>query len=397
MKQQKYLSLALAIIMALSCSLLYPVPAQALDLIGVIEMIDTRLNNVFEDQLAEMVRKTNELNAGCGLPDLNLQIESTAVINDFAGNTYTLVECAPTGYMIYHNESGIFVEYSPVSHSPYFGAEGAFYYAGPNEYYIQNEDESTYRYAFDTETLTAAQLIDLTENSELVNQTLVENRNEYVLDYINGSSTTRPAELYAAEDNQASTMTVTSGDWTLVDNYGFFMRLSNCGYISGGKCGYIAAGILLAYDEIYNSLDTIPNSYYSYSNGAYSLSTSLATALYNKGVSLGYGASTTSVAIHYTVKSWLEGRGINADHTSLYIPFGSNSTIKSKLNNDRPVIWFGAVTENSYNSTTGNHAVVVYGYTSDWTGISFVAHFGWNNATTVYFSGVLGSLYTYEY
>lgn len=394
MKTRRSLSLVLSIIMALSCSLLCPVSAHALNLIGVIEMVDVRLNNVFEDQLAEMVRKTNELNESCGLPDLYLQIESTTVISDFAGNAYTLVECAPIGYMIYHNESGIFVESSPVSHSPYYGVEGDFYYAGPNEYYIKNE--SAYRYAFDAKTLTEDQVIELIENSDLVNQTLVENQNEYVLNYINGSSTTRPAELYEAEDNQASTMTVTSGDWTLVDNYGFFMKLNNCGYISGGKCGYIAAGILLAYDEIYNSLDTIPNSYYSYSNGAYSLSTSLATALYNKGVSLGYGASTTSVAIHYTVKSWLEDRGIDADHTSLYIPFGSNSTIKSKLNNDRPVIWFGAVTENSYNSTTGNHAVVVYGYTSDWTGTSFVAHFGWNNATTVYFAGVLGSLYTYE-
>lgn len=395
MKSKQYLSLALVVIMTLS--LLCPVSVHALDLIGSADTIDIRLNNVFEDQLAEMNRNTAEL---YGLTDsnmLNISLSSISTIYDFAGNEYTLVECDPVGYMIYHNSSGVFVEYSPVTNSPFFGIEGEYRYCGPNEYYVMDTDENCFRYVFDDEVLTSAHESELVNHSISVNNALVENSNEYVLNYINGTSDVRPAELYAAEDNSASTMTVTSGDWTYVNNCSFFMNLNNCGYITGGKCGYIAAGILLAYDEINNSLDTIPNSYYSYSGGQYSLSTSIATALYNKGVSLGYGASTTSVAIHYTVKSWLEGRGISADHTSLYIPFGSASTIVSKLKNDRPVIWFGAVTEQDFDSTTGNHAVVVYGYSSDWTGHSFVAHFGWTNATTVYFSGVLGSLYTYEY
>lgn len=394
MKCKKYLSLALVAI--LTISMLCPVSAQALDLIGSVESTDTRLANVFSDQLDEMKRNTAELYGLDDPSEIEMEISEITTITDFSGNEYTLIECDPVGYMIYHNASGIFVECSPVTHSPFYGAEGESRYGGPNEYYILDDAVESYRYALDSECLTDAQVEALETRSDLVNETLVENQNENVLNYINGTSNVRPAQYYAAE-NQASTMTVSSGDWTLVNNYSFFVNLNSCGYISGGKCGYIAAGILLAYDEICNGLDTIPDSYYSYSSGRYSLSTSLATALYNKGVSLGYSASTTSVAIHYTVKSWLEGRGIDADHTSLYIPFGSNSTISSKIKKDRPVIWFGAVTEQSFDDNTGNHAVVVYGYTSSWTGTSFVAHFGWNNATMVYFSGVLGSLYTYEY
>ena len=32
-----------------------------------------------------------------------------------------------------------------------------------------------------------------------------------------------------------------------------------------------------------------------------------------------------------------------------------------------------------------------------WYSNEFVAHFGWNNATKVYFTGILGSMYSYEW
>ncbi len=388
MKRKQYFSFIL--VAALIFSLLCPINAHAFNLTGNVDTSNTRLSNIFEDQLSEMKRNTAML---CGLNNLSMvdaQISSITTIVDFSGNEYTLVECEPTGYMIYHNDSGIFVESSLVVHSPFYGIKGDVRYCGPNEYYVNAENSKDFRYVFDEECLSGTQIQHLKEKSALVNQTLIENSNENVLNYISGISNVRPY----ATGNQISAKTVTGDGWTLVDNYSFFANLNDCGYISGGKCGYIAAGILLAYDKIYNGMDTIPNWYYSYNDGRYSLSPSLPTALYNKGVSLGYGASTTSVAIHYTVKSWLGDRGIITHHTSLYVPFGNNLTIVSKLKNDRPVIWFGAVTDQTFDSTTGNHAVVVYGHS--WSGNNFVAHFGWENATMVYFSGVLGSLYTYD-
>jgi len=86
------------------------------------------------------------------------------------------------------------------------------------------------------------------------------------------------------------------------------------------------------------------------------------------------------------------------DHTSLYIPFGTNVTIANRIDDDRPTIWFGNIIDQTFNDTTGNHAVVVYGYTYGLlSGYSFVAHFGWTNATEVYYTGILGSVYTYEW
>ena len=89
---------------------------------------------------------------------------------------------------------------------------------------------------------------------------------------------------------ESSSRSVTVDGWKYVKDYTFFTELKDCGYIDGGRCGYIAAAMLLAYD-----------------------------------------------------------------------------------------------------------AVLVYGYYAMSDTTQFVAHFGWPGATKVYFSGVLGSLYAYEW
>lgn len=390
--KKRIVSLLMAVIMILSCTILSSATAFAAEYIGTAELSDARLSNVLQDQLDEMVSNSNYLRGG----DTTLEIAQISKISDFDGNTYTLVECSPQGYMIYNDASGVFVESSPAVNSPFYGKSGTYKYVGPNEYYIVDDTDEC-RNVLSDEIVDSVALANLSEKSIIVNQTLVENKNEYVLNYISGKSDVSLAQLYALEDEMATTRSVDVGDWTCVKNYSFFMNLDDCGYISGGKCGYIAAGILLTYDKIYNGKNTVTyGTHYTYSNGKYSIKTALPTALYNKGVSLGYGASTTSVAIHYTVEAWLSDRGLTVDHTSLYVPFGNNVTIQNRIDDDRPTIWFGNVSDQSYNDTTGNHAVVVYGYS---TGLfySFVAHFGWTGATEVYYTGILGSVYTYEW
>ena len=388
--RKRIVSLLMAVVMMLSFSLVSSATVFAAD----NSFTSSRLAEVLQDQLDEMIDNSNELRG----TNRTLQITQISKISDFDGNTYTLVECAPNGYMIYHDASGIFVESSPVVNSPFYGESGTYKYVGPNEYYIIGED-SVCRNVLSGVCVDSATLTKLTEKSEIITQTLVENKNDYVLNYVSGKSNVSLAEVYALEKEMAAARSVEVGDWTCVKNYGFFMNLNNCGYISGGKCGYIAAGILLTYDKIYNGKNTVTSgTHYSYSNGVYSIKTALPTALYNKGVSLGYGASTTSVAIPYTVEAWLADRGITVDHTSLYIPFGTNVTIANRIDDDRPTIWFGNISDQTFNDTTGNHAVVVYGYTYGLlSGYSFVAHFGWTNATEVYYTGILGSVYTYEW
>lgn len=64
--------------------------------------------------------------------DTEASINSTKTLYDFAGNTYTLVECAPTGYMIMCDDSATMVEYSGTSPSPYLGLTNNLYYGGPS-------------------------------------------------------------------------------------------------------------------------------------------------------------------------------------------------------------------------------------------------------------------------
>lgn len=357
-----------------------------------------RLTDVFEEQIAIMQQNSREVNSSTVIEDIN--IKSVYEVKDFDENVFTVVECDPIGYMIYHNESGNFIEYSPATHSPFWGTTGDIRYVGPNEYYVCDVGSKTYRYVFDKQELTSAEISELKKHSKETNEILIKNKNQNTLDYINGE--TNACISCNSEENGIALLTETYNGFTVIDGYEFFTNMGDCGYVSGGKCGYIAAAMLLAYDKAVNGKSTMSGLFLDqttdvYGNVSYSIDPYFTHCLYVRGTELGYGNSTTSVEIHYTVEKWLAERGITVNHTSLYIPFGSDSTIVSKLKVNRPVIWFGYVSDNDYDGSTGNHAIVVYGYKSSWFTTEFVAHFGWNGANEVYFSGILGSVYTYEW
>lgn len=170
-------------IVTLSFTLFLSCSVFAIDRIGTTGSISIRLNSVLEDQLNEMVANSNELRG----TNRKLQISQIMKISDFDGNTYTLVECAPSGYMIYHDASGIFVESSPVVNSPFYGNSGTYKYVGPNEYYIIDSN-SVCRDVLSDTVVDVAILSNLAEKSDIINQTLVANKNDYILDYVNSKS-----------------------------------------------------------------------------------------------------------------------------------------------------------------------------------------------------------------
>ena len=351
--------------------------------------LDSRLVEVFEKQVERMCQ-LNESSTG---ESVDLQIASIETISDFDGNEYTLVECAPTGYMIYHNASGVFVEYSPVTNSPYYNAKEEGKYVGPNAYYLAKGNE-TYIDVLKNKQINASQVASLQNTSEKINNELAENRNIDILNYIEGNTNISLADIYEQSTTYASTRTVSENDGVYVEGYEFFSELIQCGYIDGGKCGYIAAAMLLTYDAIVHDKNTMPLGYYNESE--HSLSPRLATRLYELGVELGHSAGTSSIDIHDTVKEWLTKRALTVNHISLYLPTYSTLKIKALIDRDRPVIWFGAITDNNFDHTSSSgHAVVIYGYVNNGIQSELVAHFGWNGATGVYFSGILGSMYSY--
>lgn len=356
-----------------------------------IEAEEDRLLEVFETQI-EIMKQYEWESEGKIIDEMN--ILSIEKIKDFEGNEYTLVECTPTGYMIYHNESGNFVEYSPVTNSPYYEENGERKYAGPNAYYIENK----YGHIdiLGNNMLSSTQVEWLKKTSGKINDTLNQTINKDIIDYIKGKTNMFISEGHTTLATESSSRSVTVDGWKYVKDYTFFTELKDCGYIDGGRCGYIAAAMLLAYDAVINGKDTMPLGYYDADNHA--LSPRVATRLYESAVELGYSSSTTSKEIHYTVKDWMIRRMLSVKHTSLWAPFALTYHIQDFIRKDRPVIWFGLIFDNSFdNQTFISHAVLVYGYYAMSDTTQFVAHFGWPGATKVYFSGALGSLYAYEW
>lgn len=373
----------------------------AMENVAVVK--SARLQILFENHLDNMTKMKEEQNKMDGIDESlpNIEISEISEIEDFDGNVYTLVECEPVGYMIYHNDSGRFVEYSIVTRSPYDNCEGEYFYAGPNEYYIQPEGTTELKYLFENDYINQEDKETLAELSERIDDVLTENADQLTLNYIKGKNDFSSIQSQRSISEKSVMPDAAASGYKYVKSSAFFRNLNNCGYISGNKCGYIAAGMLLTYDKAINGKNFVTAStHYTGSGTSCSIKTALPTALYNKGVSLGYSNETTSVAIHYTVEGWLTDRGQSVNHVSLYIPFASANTIAGYIDSNRPVIWFGNISYNTHNQgSAGNHAVVVYGYTRPNTALdpTFVAHFGWTNATEVYFSGILGSMYTYTY
>ena len=450
---------------------------------------------------------------------------------------------------------------------------GNLYYSGLKEYYIKNSasaaglkgSDAEYKHTvLEDKVLYSSDITDYKLASEKLNETLVKEQNENIVNFIQYNmpykSRLEDSNVSQISGQSISPQSIVNNGQTLVKNYGFFSRLKNCGYISGGKCGYIAAGILMAYrqntfgeaympasylnysssvrikmqvtpnnngpkvvvsananriyytlrnasgtivsqsyvDANYNAWDfaqwnnlaagqyrfqvqapggnvetitftkgnvsvrtninVLPDPigpqvaistnankiYYTLRNssngivsqshidtnynswdfscwtglaaGQYrfqvqapggnvetitftvnnpSLSTSLATTLYNVGVEKGEGSQINSKILVDVVNNYLSKYGYSkVNYYENRFPFATTSNVASNIDLDRPVIMFGNIFENSFDERENiMHAVVAYGYKYD--GIyNFIAHFGWDNATEVYFSGLLIGMYT---
>ena len=116
----------------------------------------------------------------------SVSISRVKEIEDFSGNKYSVIECAPTGYYIYHNESGNFVEYSAESNSPYLNVSGKIYYGGPTFYYVENEGK--YCHTITDEEFLISDKSGLAEMSTTLDTTLNAHKDVAVLDVVEGKA-----------------------------------------------------------------------------------------------------------------------------------------------------------------------------------------------------------------
>lgn len=320
----------------------------------------------------------------------NRKITQIKELSDFSDNKYFIVELYPTGYLIYHENSEDIVEWAEDSPSPYLNLDGNLYYGGPTFYYQANS--LTANHTITSETLLVENFNQYVSRSNEMNDLLVANAIEKQ-SAIALYETLMKSEL-PPPDMQPMNYT------RAIANSSFYRNMtSNVGYatVSGteGICGYIALNLLIGYHDKYNNDNIMDDVYWSnaYKVGLKNHADSLSLHLYNLNPKNG----TISVDIHETMLRYSTERGLSFQHEDWIAPIAMNPMITAAIDHDRPVIYFGWISDPRGGDNI-THAVVVYEYTllQFWGityGFAFKAHYGWQNYSQVNFSGVLGSLY----
>ncbi len=325
------------------------------------------------------------------------KIEKVKSLKDFDGNDYTLFELAPTGYIIYSNHSGIFYEYSFSSISPYYGYEGDLYYGSMKAYYqkVGNEFVST---VFPDEILQRDGVDGLREECKIVNERNTETKAAYNLQYIEGDiSLDKIRALNAAACAKQSATVMASNPQPKISMENFFKPLdlkSEFGYRDGGVCGYIAANMVLAYNDIAYENGLVPDQYID--RTAMTLN---GETLTNK--LLEYGGQDPTLT-NYTypgtdansmgdiVRAFIKGESeisLPWNITTWWFAINANGAIDK----NQPPILFGNYNPPSAKSAgmnggargAINHAVVAYGRTSSFWSTAYRVHYGWGSYSDV--------------
>lgn len=374
-------------------------------LVGVMTLVVLSFQTTAVAQAASISSRENRLYAFIdeNVSGMNSEYETNVTrsaiktLHDFAGNSYTLIECNPTGYMIMCDASATMVEYSGLSPSPYEGLTEDLFYAGPTYFYTYQDGVYEHTITGDVLEIESSTIQNtLLEICTEMHQSFINDANQAALNYINSGIQTR-----------TETVNLYGTNWTCVDNSAFFRNKTTSaqiGYMDGGYCGYIAAGLLIGYYDTFVR-ECMPDNYMSgtgvnrHFNGS-----GLTNELYGCRPN-GASNATTSTVIRRTLNKYYDNHNYNMGSYDMITPFFSGTTLKKLVDNNTPSILFGRLgpatsPTGPTSGDGGNHAVVVYGYKKDGAGNSrfaFLVHYGWSQysmATVNYTSySVFGSMY----
>lgn len=181
--------------------------------------------------------------------DKDLKVFDTKTLKDFDGNNYTLFELNPVGYIIYHNDSGRYVEYSENSVLPYKNHSCNLYYGGPKQYYCLSENYLTHtvrpEMSFE---ITIEQEQMLVESSRELASRLNEQPITSTLDYIRGKKITIPPEIKSVMQSvSARSATPNLSMAEFFTKLKYENEIGYCEVNKNGVCGYIAANMIIGY------------------------------------------------------------------------------------------------------------------------------------------------------
>ena len=302
------------------------------------------------------------------------ELAQVKYLTDFAGNSYTLAECTPSGYLIYNNQTSIIVENAPNSLSPYQGRTSGLYYAGPTKYYYYDLSAHEYKHTILDEVLSADTVIYQREICCQMQLALKQQKTE-LLQKANSPGLTTTADVYKYVGNHKSFFT----NLTTANKMGYY-----CPANSDGVCGYVASGLVLLYFDYYHNGNFIDNGTYLASSGSAFKNGNFTKFLYeNIGKSeLNYtdDAINATQAAKVMQKYLSVSQNISVSYWSATMPTASD--VVNQIDKGRPVIytdrWY---TPQSNSGDTVDHSIVIYGY--NYSTNDLVAHFGWEGYAEV--------------
>lgn len=325
---------------------------------------------------SELVSQTNP----------NLSIAEIRSLKDFSGNEYVLIECNPTGYLIYHRDSATYSEYSESAPSPFVdvASDEDIRYVGPTEYYVRMN--GVYQNTLWGDIVEAINIDDKVKACVELHEKLLSQKNVALLsiskekNYINHDQM-RDQIIIAAPQSFGLTLVPYSTFLSTTNKYTFgYIELGN------GVCGYISSNLLLRYWAYRGSI-SIPSIYTSFSGVSNGLLTKELVRVGLNELNLGY--ATYAWDQKEVINRFLTNNALNGSATWLL----GDLSIVSQIDSGKPVIIFGNIGTNVHPQT--NHAVVGYGYQFVYIGdvvhTEYVTHFGYPGYSNIVINGIIGS------
>lgn len=316
--------------------------------------------------------------------DDGLQIERIKTLKDFDSGIYTLFELAPTGYIIYHSNSGQFVEYTSISPSPYKGFDGELYYGGMMQYYYRDGEVLQHTLKSDTIIMYEDRL-DYAESCREIDVALCAEAELDNLSYIEGESSLATVS-FTGKTVVAGTNATRTPSITMSDFFGKLKTSSDIGYRGGGVCGYIATNLMIGYN------------YFAYDRGLIN-----DTSFVNETNKTMNGAGLTNYLLEIAGEDPKES---SFSGTAANDAYGYMKEYFKKVYNrcswsygwrlfkinaydsieaGHPVTLYGNFKNAQDESKKINHAVVAYGYEDG----HYIVHYGWPNYPRVSTAGGL--------
>lgn len=336
---------------------------------------NVRFENLIYAQIAEISYSTREISA-------------IKTLYDFSGNVYTLVELIPIGYMIFHDASGLFVEIGLDSPSPFLGEYRNLFYGGPSFYFVL--DGTLLSHTIVESEFDVAQIQGFSATTSKMNEYLLGISDRTVVRYIRygvlPQNVTSIEELVSVEvlsgviNSPMSTTFHVPGAWGIQE----LRTNAQMGFLAGGNCGYIAAGMLMLWHRNVINTNFITSTFLvTHVNGLISFRNADFTRhlISNHGS----GGNSTAFSISGTLNSYMRARGFRYVAPIHVVP--TTASIIRNLNEHRsPYILFGSLEDPSGGNKV-NHAVLVYGHSNN----MLIAHFGWEGFSNVFVRGIWGT------